>query len=543
VRIFCDSFCFFVPACTGQEIESKKATEVMAKPSSEQNMCKHQRTLFGQSLVLFSILCWLVSCAANPVTGRHELMLLSEDDESKLGRKTDAQIAETYGLYRDPDLGAYIETLGSGIAKHSHRSHLSFDFKVLDSSTVNAFAVPGGYVYLTRGILSYLNSEAELVGVIAHEIGHVAARHSAQQYSRAQLSQLGLGVGSILSESFRQYARVAQFGVGMLFLKFSRDNERQADELAVEYATKAGFDANRMASFFLTLQRLHPSSDRSGLPNWFSTHPDPPDRIKSIQRKAREWAKKSGRPKLHVNRDEYLLRIDGLVLGEDPRQGYLADNTFYHPELTFRFPVPSGWKLNNTPSQIQMASKKQDAVILFSPASGTSPKAAARKFIADAQAQVLAFDAITVNGLPAQRIIADIATQQGAIRVMSYFIQKNARIYVFHAFTAPPLFQRYASVFSATLGGFKTLTDPKKINVKPDRLIIRATKTTATLRQALEALGVPKEDLEEVSVLNGRPLHDRIPADTLLKIRAGRYRNFIQAESKPRYGRYQSSRL
>ena len=154
LRAFVINFVLLVPACPGWEIESKKATEVMAKPSWEQSMCKHRRTLFGQSLVFFSILCWLVSCAANPVTGRHELMLLSENDEARLGKKTDAQIAETYGLYRDPDLGAYIDTLGSGIAKHSHRSHLSFDFKVLDSSTVNAFAVPGGYVYVTRGILS-----------------------------------------------------------------------------------------------------------------------------------------------------------------------------------------------------------------------------------------------------------------------------------------------------------------------------------------------------------------------------------------------------
>jgi len=152
-----------------------------------------QETRWKIHVILFGILLWVVSCATNPVTGEHELMLISEPDEIKLGRQTDAQIAQAYGLYDDPKLGAYVERLGQRIAKVSHRPQLPFEFKVLDSPVVNAFAVPGGYVYLTRGILSYCNSEAELAGVIGHEIGHVAARHSAQQYTRAQLAQLGLG--------------------------------------------------------------------------------------------------------------------------------------------------------------------------------------------------------------------------------------------------------------------------------------------------------------------------------------------------------------
>jgi len=183
--------------------------------------------------ILFAILLSVASCAANPVTGRHELMLISEPDEIRLGQRTDAQIAQAYGLYDDPKLGAYIADLGRRLAKVSHRSRLPFEFKVLDSPVVNAFAVPGGYVYLTRGILSHCKSEAKLAGVIGHEIGHVGARHSAQQYTRAQLAQLELGLGAILSEDFGQLAGLAQFGVSTLFLKFSRDKERQADNLGV----------------------------------------------------------------------------------------------------------------------------------------------------------------------------------------------------------------------------------------------------------------------------------------------------------------------
>jgi predicted Zn-dependent protease len=332
---------------------------------------------------------------------------------------------------------------------------LPFEFKVLDSPVINAFAVPGGYVYVTRGSLSYFNNEAELTGVIGHEIGHVAARHSAQQYTRAQLAQLGLGLGSILSEGFQQYAGLAQFGVSTLFLKFSRDNERQADDLGVEYATKAGFDASQMVNFFTTLEGLHPPSDRSGLPGWFSTHPNPQDRIGAVQRKAQAWAQRLGPGNLQLNRDAYLHQIDGLVFGEDPRQGYVADDVFYHPELRFQFPVPAGWKLNNTPTQVQVMSKKQDGIILFSVERGASPEAVARQFIAKSKARVIRFDRIAVNGLPAHRVISHMTTQQGAIRVMSYFIDKDGRIYVFHGFTSQPLFQSYASVFANTMGGFK----------------------------------------------------------------------------------------
>ena len=481
-------------------------------------MKTRQKTQWTIHVILCGILLWVVACAANPVTGRHELMLISEPDEIRLGQQTDAQIDKTYGLYDDPKLGAYIGSLGQRIAKVSHRAQLPFHFKVLDSPVVNAFAVPGGYVYLTRGILSYCNNEAELAGVIGHEIGHVAARHSAQQYTRAQLAQLGLGLGAILSEDFGQLAGLAQFGVSTLFLKFSRDNERQADNLGVEYATKSGFDAKQMSNFFETLERLHPPSDRSGLPGWFSTHPNPEDRIGAIQRKAQEWDQRLGSPNLQVKREAYLHQIDGLVFGEDPRQGYEADDIFYHPELKFQFPVPPGWKLNNTPSQVQMVNKGRDALILFSLKRSRSPEAVARQFIAKSKARVMRFDAVTVNGLPAQRVMAYINAQQGPLAMMAYFIQKDEHVYVFQGVTSQVLFRGYRSAFAHTMGGFKTLSDPKRINVEPERIRMRATARSATLQEALKTLGVQEKRLEEMALLNGKRLTDTLPANTLLKL-------------------------
>ena len=240
-------------------------------------------------IAIVSIIVWISSCAVNPVTGEKEFMLLTEAGEIGLGKQTDTQIIDSYGLYKNPKMERYVSSIGQKMAKLSHRPGLTFSFKILDTPAINAFAVPGGFIYVTRGILSYLNNEAELAGVLGHEIGHVTARHTVKQYSKVAVTQLGLALGAGLSETFRKYAGISQFGVGMLFLKFSRDNERQADALGVEYSSKAGYDAVCMADFFETLGRLHPESALSGLPNWFSTHPNPPDRIRNVERDVRKW--------------------------------------------------------------------------------------------------------------------------------------------------------------------------------------------------------------------------------------------------------------
>ncbi|NIR16083.1 MAG: M48 family metalloprotease, partial [Desulfobacterales bacterium] len=239
------------------------------------------------TLGLLGLLLWTASCAVNPVSGQRELMLVSESEEIQLGGQADADVVQQFGIYDDRRLNAYVNGLGQRMGKVSHRPRLDYHFKVLDVSVVNAFAVPGGYVYFTRGILASLNSEAELAGVMGHEIGHITARHSAQQISRAQLAQMGMAVGSIFSPEFRALSGLAGTGVQMLFLKFSRDNERQADDLGVEYASKVGYDASQMANFFETLERMHPHADKSGLPSWFSTHPNPEDREKVVRERAR----------------------------------------------------------------------------------------------------------------------------------------------------------------------------------------------------------------------------------------------------------------
>jgi predicted Zn-dependent protease len=480
---------------------------------------KIKKTIKGFVLIaMVGLLVLTASCATDPVSGRPTLMLLSEDKEIQMGRQTDQQVVRQYGLYKDAELAAYIEDFGRRLAKVSHRPGLSYNFKVLDAAVVNAFAVPGGYVYMTRGILAHLNSEAELAGVMGHEIGHITARHSAEQYSKAMLANIGLAAGMILAPSLQGLGSVAQLGVSALFLKFSRDNEREADSLGVEYANRVGYDGGQMADFFETLERLNPGSDRTGLPAWFSTHPNPEDREIAVRGYAKAWEEKLGQKDPKVGRETYLRRIEGIVYGEDPRQGYVDDNVFYHPGLTFLFPVPPEWKVINTPAQVQILSPKKDAIILFSLASGHSPEETAANFIRKSQARVIQADGIRVHGLSAYRVISDVSIRSGVVRAMSYFIKKDKSMYVFHGIASPGLFGEYQAAFGDTMGGFKHLSDRNRIHVEPDRIAVRTTRRPDTVRNALLSLGVPEKDIEKTALLNGKTPDERIPANALLKI-------------------------
>ena len=468
---------------------------------------------------LLALLClWAASCATNPVTGRPELMLVSETDEAQIGRKTDADVVKEYGIYDDPQLTAYLNGFCQEIARVSHRPNLPYQLKIVDSPVVNAFAVPGGYIFFTRGILAYLNNEAELVGVMGHELGHVAARHSAEQISRAQLANVGLGLGMILVPELRYVSDLAQFGVGLLFLKFSRDDERQADDLGVEYASKLGYDATQMADFFESLARMEPGSSRSGLPEWFSTHPNPVDREKAVDRKAEEWRQDLDLRNPKVSRDSYLRRIDGLVFGDDPRGGYEEGGVFYHPTLRFQFPVPSGWKLNNTHTQVQIVSAAKDAAIMFTVTAKGSPAEAARAFVQQNRASVVEQSNTRVNGLPAFRMLSQVKSQQGVLAILSYFIQRDGAVYVFHGFTSANRYRTYASTFSATMEGFSEIRDAAKLRLEPRRIRVKTASATGTVRQSLRDFGVKAENLEKLAILNGMGLDDRIQAGSLIKV-------------------------
>ncbi len=467
-----------------------------------------------------TIIMMLPSCAVNPVTGRRQLMFMTERQEIRLGQEYDPQIISAFGLYENEPLLALIEEKGREMARVSHRPELEYHFRILDSPVINAFAVPGGYIYFTRGILAQFNNEAEMIGVLGHEMGHITARHSASRQTQQQLGQLLLIGGMIASEEFIQYGQYAMAGMELLFLRFSRDDERQSDRLGVEYASKIGYDAREMANFFEILIKMNLDEERAGIPNFLSTHPDPGDRYNSVRQEAEKWQEELDFDSWQVNEENYLRILDGMVYGDDPRQGYVEDHVFYHPELEFQFPFPSGWDLENSPTQVRIGPPGREALIVFNIAQQGSLEEAARGTLQQLGLNVQESQNTTVNGMPAIATLSIQPTQdqQQNIRVLSYFIDDDGTYYVFHGVSAEADFNNYRQSFEATMTNFDKLTDASRINVQPERISIRQVQSTGPLSEVFRSLGVSQNRMEEFAFLNNMELTDQVPAGRLIKI-------------------------
>ena len=480
--------------------------------------------IFLQAVVMLMIVSLVISCAINPVTGKRQLVLMSEAQEIQLGVSYNPQVLATFGEYQNPGMQAFVQSKGEEIAKISHRPNLEYHIKVVDSPVVNAFAIPGGYVYLTRGIMAQLNNEAELAGVMAHEIGHITARHSVSQQTKQTLGQLVLIGGMIASPKFAEYAQTAMQGMQLLFLSFSRTDEREADRLGVEYSSKIGYDAHQMAEFFNVLNKMNMASSQGGVPTFLSTHPDPGDRYTAVNEKATEWQAKLALPEYKVNQDSYFKLIDGIVYGEDPRQGFAEGNTFYHPELKFKFAYPAGWKLENTPLQVTISPEDGKALMIFTMSTQKTLQAAADTTLATIGLKLQSSSKTTVNGMPAITTISQQVTQdqstgaQSTNNVLSYFINYDNLIYVFHGVTTEADFSNYKSTFESSMKSFARLTDAAKLNVKPVILHIKAVQRAGTLADAFTYYKIPEAKKAEIALLNDMELTDRVAAGKLIKV-------------------------
>lgn len=474
-----------------------------------------------RSLLICAVsIVFFYSCARNPVTGKRQVVLMSEAQEIAMGKEADPQIVAQYGLYENKELQDFITQKGKQMAAISHRPGLNYEFKIVDSDILNAFAIPGGYVYFTRGIMAHFNNEAEFAGVLGHEIGHITARHSVEQQRNQILGQIGLIAGMVISPELAQFGEAASQGLGLLFLKFGRDAERESDRLGVEYSTKIGYDAHEMADFFKTLERKSSESGAAELPNFLSTHPNPGERNVTVGQLAAEWKQKLNVTNLQVNRNEYLRKIEGLIYGEDPKGGFIENNVFYHPVLKFQFPTPAGWSYQNSPQNVQLASKDGKALMILTAANGSSLEAAANNVVQQYKLQVVESRQVNVNGLPALAVIADqVQQQQGrVIRTMSYFIQYGSSIYHMIGVSLSNDFQTYSSYFTNSMQNFKQLTDQSKLNKKPERVRIKTVSASTSLSQALRNNNVAEKRLEEHAILNGMSLTDNVAAGTLIKV-------------------------
>lgn len=457
-----------------------------------------------QILALFAIA--LPGCAAGG------LFMMSEAQEIQLGRETDPQIVASMGLYEDSGLAGYVSDLGGRMARASERPTLPWTFRVIDDPTVNAFALPGGFIYVTRGILTHFNSEAELAGVLGHEIGHVTGRHGAEQMRNAQLAQLGLGIGSILSEDVARFAGVAETGLGLLFLSHGRDDEREADDFGLRYMTREGYDPRQMAATFNMLASASGAQDGARIPGFLSTHPDPLERRDRILQRVAAGEVSGTR----VERDSYLARLEGMPFGEDPREGFFRQNVFYHPEMAFRLDFPQGWNTLNQKTAVQGISAEEDAILVLTLAEEPSPRAARDAFLG--QQGIVSGNPSdqAVNGLPASRADFQATTEGGVLQGTVLFVQHGGRVFRLLGYAAQQRWGAVGNTVRSSLTSFRPVTDRAILDVQPARISLVRTNAAMTL-ETFQARFPSTIPLSTLSTINQVSPGSTIPAGTLLK--------------------------
>lgn len=458
----------------------------------------------------------VTGCARNPVTGRQQLVLVSEAQEIQLGQQALKQVEQTIGYVDDAPLQAYVQRLGERLARASERPELPWTFRVVDDPTPNAFALPGGPIFITRGLLNLMDSEAELVGVLGHEIAHVTARHAVTQLTRAQFAQLGLGIGGILFPELQPFGNVFSTGLDLLFLKYGRGAERQADELGFNYARAAGYDVAEFDDVFTSLQRYGALEERSALPSWLASHPAPEERSRTAQERLSALGPQG---EARLGRAEYLGQIDNLVYGENPRNGFFRAGVFYHPDLRFRFAVPRDWQGQNLARAVLAMGPQRDAALQLTLAGQTTPQQAARQFFSQQGVRAGQTTRESINGIPAVVSVFQVQTQQGVLQGRVAWLSYGGETFQLITYAPAAVYPRYDTLFRQILGSFAPLTDPQVLAVQPNRIDIVRLERSMTLAEfnrlfpsavPLNVLAIINQVPSETSVLAAGTLVKRV---------------------------------
>ncbi|MBI2829352.1 MAG: M48 family metalloprotease [Acidobacteria bacterium] len=443
-------------------------------------------------IVPVALLALVAACATNPVTGRRELTFMSEAQEISIAQESDPEIKKEMGVYNDPELQRYVNEIGQRMAKISERPHLPWRFTVVDVPAVNAFAVPGGGIYITRGILPFLDSEAELAGVIGHEIGHVTARHSAQQYTRQITGQVGLLALGIFVPAARPFGDLTGQALGVLFLKYGRDDEIQADGLGARYESTLGWDPAAMPGFLSTLGRLDEAAgDRRGVPNWLSTHPDPLSRVDDIQPTVQKIKAAGG--SFATNRDALIQRIDGILYGDNPEQGLARGSAFLHPVLRFRIDFPDQWEIANSPQEVVAKAPGADIFMLLElveKPQGRTIEEIALNSMGNAGFRASRGERASINGLDAfVGVYQGQVEGLGAVVTRAAHIMYEGKVYVVAGLVPPGAFQQADGAFLASIRSFRRLSAKEAEDIHPDRVDLYVVRAGDTWQSIAERSG------------------------------------------------------
>lgn len=462
-------------------------------------------------LPLLAALLNLSSCSTNPATGKQSFTaFMSREDEIRIGTEEHPRLIEEFGgTYKDAELNAYIKRIGLKLVNHSDTAGLNYTFTILNSEKINALALPGGYVYITRGLLALVENEAEMAGVLAHEIGHVIARHTAERYSKAQATNLGMMMLSVLGSATglpTGVSRLVGFGAQAALKSYSREQELESDTLGIKYLVRAGYSPSAMTSFFRKLkaherlERTMRDDSGSNFNNIFSTHPRTAERIS----KAVELANAMNVTNSVLRREAFLTKIDGMVFGDDPKQGLRRGREFIHRDLGVRFEVPPKFILFNSTNQVVARGPRESIMVFDIAREKTGRKATSLKnHIVNTWARKLSLkrlEHININGLKA--VTASAHFREKDYRLIAIRGGQNITFH-FTFITTPSTTTRFNSDFRRATYSFRRISKAEATAIQPLRIKIIKIAPGDTPRKLADRMPFEAFRLEWLLILNG----------------------------------------
>ena len=462
-------------------------------------------------------------CAINPVSRQPEISFMSTERENALGRQAAEEVEQSIGLVRDPELTAYIEALGQRLAQRSPRRDVSYRFHVADMPEPNAFALPGGYIYVSRGLLAIANSEAELANVIGHEIGHVAARHASQRETRSVgvgvLSALGTIVAGVAAggQAAQAVSQLGQIAGAGLIASYGRDQERQADEVGQQLAAGSGWDPGAVSSFFVTLERQTKLEQGERLPSFLDSHPMTSERAQTTAARARSLVVTPS-PPIAATQRAFLHEFEGLLIGSDPAQGVIRGQRFLHPGLELALDFPSGWEVQNTATAVGAGSPQHDAVVMLEMQGPPGdPRAAGTKF---AQANKITLESSSresLGGMEAFHALSVANTRDGPLVLDLTWIAHPKAVLRLTGFSAQSRYRGHAAALSGVVRSVGKLTPAERDGIRERRLRVVEARAGESLGSLSSRTG-NVWSLDETSIANGLAREPRLEAGQMVKV-------------------------
>jgi predicted Zn-dependent protease len=476
----------------------------------------------GLMVLLGLVVGMWAGCSVNPVSGMPEVTLVTEKQEQEIGAEAAKEVEQQMGLLDDNQFAPYLAQLGERLAQQSPRKDVAYQFHQVDMAEPNAFALPGGYVYVTRGLLALVNSEDELAGVVGHEIGHVAARHTVQRISRqgpfALLTNLVAGITGLISPMVGSIiGGVGEFAQSLVFAPYSRSQETEADRVGQEIAARAGWDPAALSTFLKTLEHeVELVSKGPRKPSFFDSHPATPDRVAKTTEHAKEL-KRADRSPISASHEGFLARLDGLVVGQRAANGIVEGQTFLHPDFNFFVQFPEKWQIENSPQKIIAAAPDGDAAVVVGTAGeGKDPLDGARAVEKATKSTdiVSKTKTATINGLSAAHTQIEA---EGKVKLDITWIAYGGLIYQVVGLAPTKTFDSLQSVFHSVAHSFRPLSAAERTNIKEKR--IRLVKAQAG--EKIEALVTRIHSAwkpEEIAVANGLVANASLREGQVLKV-------------------------